>query len=174
MDLAGMLRRGNYLHASSVLMRAELRQGLIAIEGQYIDYHAHLLHARKGRLAQVGSPLTAYRVNAGGSILSSSNDFVRRLYWEAIMSVPRGLVSDGDFARGLADFLKRIVFRSLSARRPALLREWVPRVFDASPYGRLRTGLLVIGAVVRGIYVESIGRLKSSLGGRTAKVLYRR
>ena len=174
LDLPGLLRRGNFLHASSVLMRADLRQGLIAIDGQYIDYRAHLLHARKGRLAQIGTPLTAYRVNSGGSILSSSNDFVRKLYWEAIMDVPRDLVSDSDFARGLADFLKRILFRSLSARRLDLVREWAPRVFAASPYGRLRTSLLVLGAVMRSMYVELFGRLRSSLDGRAAKVLYRR
>lgn len=172
-DLPGLLRRGNFLHASSVLMRAHLRQGLIDIEGKYLDYRAHLLHARKGQVAQIGQPLTVYRVNASGSVLANANDFVRSLYWEAIMDVPRDMVTDGDFARGLADFYKRVVFRSLSARRPALAREWAPRILAASPYGRLRTGLLVLCSVTRSLYVELIGRLKASRGG-AAKVLYRR
>jgi len=173
-DLGFLLRRGNFLNSSSVLMRAECAQGLVAIEGQYLDYHAHLLHARKGRLAQIGRPLSAYRVRSSSSIVSNSNDFVRQLYWQAIMSVPRELVSDADFASGVADFMKRVVFRALSARQSALIREWAPRVFEASPYGRTRTSLLVAGAVVRSVYVESIGWLRAALGDRSAKVLYRR
>jgi len=174
LDLPGLLRRGNFLNASSALLRAGLKQGLLEIDGPYLDYRAHLLHARKGTLAQIGQPLAVYRVNSSGSLVSGSNDFVRKLYWEAIMDVPRDLVSDGDFARGLADFMKRILFRSLSAKRYALVREWAPRVFEVSPYGRLRMGLLVLGAVARSIYVESRGRLRAGIDGRAAKVLYRR
>lgn len=173
-NLAQMLRRGNFLNSSSVLVRADLARNLIEIEGAFIDYSAHLRYARSGFLAQLAQPLVAYRVNSTGSMVSGANDKVRGLYWDAIQDVPRDLVTDDDFAHGIADFLRRVTFRTLRTRRWQLLREWVPRVFQASPYGVVRTGLLVLAAIFRWAFVEVTGRLRKGPDGIRIKVLYRR
>lgn len=173
-DLAAMLRRGNFLNNSSVLFRRQGRLAWINAERPKIDYQVHLSHARTGFLAQIGEPLAAYRVAAAGSMVTQYNERVRSMYWDAIMSVPRDLVSDKDFAQGIADFLRRVTLHSLRIRRIGLLHEWAPRVFTASPYGVVRTAFLVAGSILRISIKELVGRFHKDANGRRLKVLYRR
>lgn len=148
LDIASLLRNGNFLNNSSVLFRSGCKDAWLVTEAQ-IDYRVHLWHARHGRLAQIGEPLTAYRINATGSIVADANDRIRQLYWEAIMSVPRGLVADDDFANGLADFLRRVAFRAARTRNPNLLRTWTSRVLAASPYSHPRTLWMVTVTILK-------------------------
>lgn len=173
-DLAAMLRRGNFLNNSSVLFRADGKKAWIELKGPLIDYRVHLLHARTGFLAQLAQPLTVYRINSAGSMVSGSNEQVRQLYWEAIGSVPRNLVTDNDLACGLADFLKRVVFRAVRTRRWALLRQWGPQVFRRSPFGLMRTGYLLACAIFRSALIEIRGRFRRDPDGRQLRVLYHR
>jgi hypothetical protein len=171
-----MLRRGNFLNTSSIFIRAGLRELLLEIQGPFIDYRAHLRYARRGFIAQLAQPLVAYRVNAVGAMTSTSasNDLVRELYWEAIMDVPRNLVTDNDLAHGVADFFRRVVSRAIRTRRWSLVREWVPRVFKASPYGVLRTTLLVVGSAVRTTHLAILGWLRTGPDGRRVNIQHRR
>ena len=173
-DLAALLRRGNFLCNSSMLFRASLVEDQLGLPDSAIDYQAHLLRARRGDLVQLGDFLVAYRVQAEGSMVSRANDRVRELYWQAITSVSEDEVSAGDMARGLADFLRRVIFRALGTRRWSLVRQWAPRVFARSPYGRLRTGALTLHSIVRIGAKELIGRWRGRGRGDHSKVLYRR
>ncbi|HET6914353.1 MAG TPA: glycosyltransferase [Rhodanobacteraceae bacterium] len=173
-DLGALLRRGNYLNNSSVLFRAAGRQAWLEVEGPQIDYRAHLWHARHGWIGHIGEPLTAYRVNAQGSMVAGMNDKVRELYWEAIQSVPRELISDHDFALGLADFLRRVAFRAARTRDGALLRSWAKRVFEASPYGRMRTSLLTLASILRILCKEAAGLFRKGADRKRQRILYRR
>jgi glycosyltransferase involved in cell wall biosynthesis len=173
-DLAALLRRGNFLNASSVVLRAALVPSVLEIKEPFIDYREHLRYARKGFLVHLGQPLVGYRVSSIGSMVSVSNDLVRRRYWEAIMDVPRELVTNLDFASGLADFFRRVFFRAVRLRRWSLLREWAPVVFKESPFGTIRTTQLILCAIVRMAWLELSGRLPVWLSNRNAKVLYRR
>lgn len=173
-DLAKMLRRGNFLNNSSILIRRGGLTECMSVDIPQIDYRAHLWLARTGWLGHLGEPLTAYRVNTRGSMVATMNDRVRELYWEAIQSVPRELVADADYAMGLADFLRRVVFRTARVRNLDGLRKWVPRVLAASPYGRSRTLALVATAIVRTAWCLAYGRVRGGPYGRGVKVLYRR
>ncbi len=173
-DIEALLRRGNFLNHSSMVYRSDFRDAILATEGAFIDYQVHLQLARKGFIAQLAEPLTVYRASAQGSAIATANDKVRDLYWQAIMSVPRDLVSDKDFALGIADFARRVAFRALHKRRMDLLREWLPRVFAASPFGKVRTSLLIGAAIVRATWKELYGKVRSGPYGRGVKVLYRR
>jgi glycosyltransferase involved in cell wall biosynthesis len=173
-DLAALLRRGNFLNNSSVLFRRKSIAPWLAVDGALIDYRAHLLHARFGYVVQIREPLTAYRVNAQGSMVAGMNERVRELYWEAIISVPRDRVSDRDFALGLADFLRRVFFRAVRTREWPLLRDWARRVFAASPYGRMRTGLLALASILRILWKQTAGLFKKDADGNRQRVLYRR
>lgn len=172
-DLAALLRRGNFLNNSSVLFRRQSIAPWLAIEGALIDYRAHLLHARFGHLTQLGEPLAAYRVNAQGSMVAGMNEKVRELYWEAIMSVPREIVSDRDFALGLADFLRRVTFRTVRTRNWAMLHKWAQRVFATSPYGPTRTGALTLASILRILGKEAAGLFQKDATGNRQRVLYR-
>jgi len=173
-DLAALLRHGNFLNNSSVLFRRQSIAPWVAIDGALIDYRAHLLHARFGYVAQLGESLTAYRVNAQGSMVAGMNDKVRELYWEAILSVPRDRISDQDFALGIADFLRRVAFRAARTRNWQLLRDWAKRVFAVSPYGRMRTGLLTSASILRILGKETVGVFRKDADGKRQHVLYRR
>lgn len=173
-DLAAMLRRGNFLNNSSVLLRAEGKNAWLEADKTVLDYALHLWHARHGWLGQIGQPLTAYRVNAHGSMVAGMNDRVRELYWEAIQGVPRELVGNGDYACGIADFLRRVVLRALRTRQWGLVREWSPRVFAASPYGTSRTAFLVAASLLRAVAKEFLGRFRKAPNGGRLRILYRR
>lgn len=168
LDLAALLRRGNALNNSSVLYRADHGTGWH--EGEQIDYQIHLWLARHGWLGHIGEPLAAYRVNTQGSLVLSANERIRALYWQAIQSVPRELVSDDDYAHGIADFLRRVCFRAVHTRDLSLLRRWGQVVFAASPYGRLRTMALVLVSIVRMTGKLAQGQIAA---GSRLPVLYR-
>jgi glycosyltransferase involved in cell wall biosynthesis len=172
-DLATMLRRGNFLNNSSVLFRNSGRRAWLDVTEPQIDYRVHLWQAQQGWLWQIGEPLTAYRVNAQGSMVASMNDRVRELYWQAIQSVPRELVSNDDYAHGVADFLRRVTFRSVRLRRWSLVREWTPRVMAASPFGFVRTAFLTAASILRILLAELTPFLKPTGNRHRERVLYR-
>lgn len=173
-DLASLYRGGNFLNMSSVLYRAEFKQELLEIDGPFIDYRMHLLLTRYGSLAHLGQLLVAYRVGSVGAMTATSGDLVRELYWEALHSVPDSMLAPPDRARGLADFLRRVFAAARRQRRWDLLRLWAPRVFAASPYGRLRTSLLTVGSILRIARAEAPSRL-CRIGNRAENhILYRR
>lgn len=173
-DLAGLLSHGNFFCNSSMVYRASARTVLLEITQPSIDFQAHLTLARLGWLAQLGEPLTVYRINSSGSMVAQANDHVRELYWQAIQSVPRELVSDAAYASGIADFLRRVFFRAVHKWRWSLLQKWAPRVCSASPYGRSRTLLLTCCSIARITFLECMGLFRRNGSGRRLKVLYRR
>lgn len=170
LDLATLLRRGNVLNNSSLLFRRCNRYAWLDAP-DLIDYQLHLELARNGQLGHIALPLAAYRVSTQGSMVSSSNAYVRQLYWQAIHSVPRDAVSDADLAHGLADFLRRVFFRALRTRDTALLQQWAPQVYAASPYGRLHTSALTACNIMRMVGKILIAYLPFS--SREKNVLYR-
>lgn len=173
-DLAYLFRHGNFLNMSSMMFRSQFRDTLLAIESPFIDYETHLRLAQVGPLLQLGEVLCAYRVNSSSSMLSASQDGVRDLYWQAICSVPPHLLSHSDRAKGLADFLRRIVFAAFRSRRAELLRRWTPKVVLSSPYGTVRTLLLVVNAVLRHAWRVGLRRRVRVDNGSSQYVLYRR
>lgn len=170
--LAALLRRGNALNNSSMLYRATNSTGWT--EGDQLDYQVHLWQARHGWLGHIGEPLVAYRVNTQGSLVLNANERVRELYWQAIQSVPRELVSDNDYVLGLADFLRRVCFRAARTRDLRLLRRWAIVVYAASPYGYFRTSLLLLTNVGRMAAKLIYAWLVVMAGQNQPPVLYRR
>ncbi|MEO9214617.1 MAG: hypothetical protein ABI227_03055, partial [Rhodanobacter sp.] len=162
-----------FLNTSSMMFRSSLRQAILDIEGPVLDYAIHMRLARSGFLAQLPVPLVVYRVHSTGSMVLHENDFVRALYWGAILNVPRELVTDGDFAHGIANFLRRVTLRAIRTRRWSMLQAWAPRVFKVSPYGGVRTSMLVVGSILGILCKELIGRFQKGPDGRRIKVIYR-
>lgn len=173
-DLGALLRRGNFLNSSSLLYRAAIKPSLQQMPGELMDYAVHLAIARHGPVGHLGEPLVGYRVNSSGSMVANDNAHVREMYWQAIQDVPRALVTDDDYAHGLADFLRRVFFRALRTRDGSLWREWKARAFAASPYGDARTSLLAAANIVRMASKEALGRFRRDASGKPVRVLYRR
>lgn len=173
-DIASLVRRGNFLNTSSMVFRARLRESLLEIDSVFIDYRMHLRLARAGTLTQLGGVLTVYRINSSSSILANANEMVRMFYWQALLDVPRHLITDDDFARGLADFLRRIAFRAIRTRRFDLLRQWAPQVMNVSPYGKFRMIWMTLESMFRQGFLVLRGWLVMREDGRRINVLHRR
>ena len=170
-NLSQLLRRGNFLNNSSMMLRAELKRPWLALEGPLLDYRVHLLHAQQGLLGHIGQPFVVYRVASKGSMVVNDNTNVRRLYWEAIQSVPRNLVADRDLAQGLANFSCQVLYRAVRARNIMLVKEWWPKIRRASPYGLARTTLLILTEAVRIAFRKVFGFFSSGPEGPRPRVM---
>lgn len=170
--LPELLRSGNFLCNSSMLHRSKLRAAIFAIEGPVLDYRVHLMHATAGHLVQLPGALVGYRVNSTGSMVAQANDFVRKLYWEAILSVPRDQITDADLAVGLMDFMRRVLFRAVRTKRWNLVHEWLPPTYRASPYGITRTTAYLVVAI--GVATGQLMRTQLARGSdrQRHRVLY--
>lgn len=136
-DTAALLRRGNFLNHSSLLYRAQFRGRILALPPPFIDYRMHLELSALGPIVYTAKPFVGYRVNSAGSMLRRDNEAVRRQYFEAIeKALPT--VSPKVRAEACADFVRRVVFRSLSLRRLALITEWWPLLSRLSHESRPR------------------------------------
>jgi len=165
-----MLRRGNFLNTSTMVFRAPSLARLLAIDHPFIDFQIHLVHAQQGWLHHFGEPLAAYRVNVQGSMVTSKRERVRELYWQAIQSVPREMIRDEDYVHGMADFLRRVFFRSLRTGDAASFRAWTAKIYAASPYGKTYTSAVVAASILR----MAAKMLSGQLGGSREGILYRR
>ncbi|QIK80342.1 glycosyltransferase [Lysobacter sp. HDW10] len=170
--ISELLSRGNFLCNSTVLFRVACKRAWSDVLTPQIDYRAHLWHARHGKLGHIGEPLAVYRVGSTQSMVRTTNSRVRDLYWEAIESVPRELVSRFAVAMGTADFLRRVFFKSLHTMDPRLVFSWARRVIDAAPLGIMLTMLLFCESVLRMSVKIALGYLM--FPSTKKKILYYR
>ena len=173
-DLSSLLVRGNFLNMSSMLFRASQKDLLLDIVEPFIDYRAHLRFARSGNLAVIAEPLAVYRTNTENSMLVKQSASVRLMYWQAILDVPRHLISDDDFAQGLANFYCWVIYSSIRNRSFALAKEWWPKVRPASPYGGVRTAWLIVQEGMRIAVKRLVGAVNSGAGRSRPRVMHRR
>lgn len=170
-DLIQLLKNGNNLNNSSVLFRAK-NAHFWSERADCIDYEVHLSQARFASLGHIGVPLSAYRVNSHGSMIFSDNERVRELYWQAIQSVPRHLISQEDYARAVTSFLRRVFFRAVRTHNPGLFLRWAKCVYRSSPCGILHTTALLCVDILRMIRKVVVSKLSADESGKT--VLYPR
>lgn len=173
-DINALLRRGNFLNHSSLLYRAQLRGALLNIAPPFLDYRIHLTLVRAGPVAYLNEVLVSYRVASSSSIIVHANDYVRQLYWEALLDVPVAQVDGDALAGSMAEFMRSVVFRSIRLRSLSLVRKWWPRVVANAPEGGtmmvVRTALAVLRTGLR-LAAEGVCGYVS---GNGMKVLYRR
>lgn len=173
-DLGFLVRRGNFLHMSSMVFRASLAHLLLEINEPFIDYRAHLRFARSGLVFLIDTPLSVYRLNTETSMLASDRTGVLRMYWEAIIDVPRDLVSDRDLADCLANFFRQVVHIAIRSGSVRLLFRWIPEICGAFPYGRLAMMSMISSELAK----MSFRKIGSILGFRSApaktNIIYRR
>lgn len=173
-DLPSLLVRGNFLNMSSMLFRANQKILLLEISEAFIDYRAHLRFARSANLAAIAEPLVVYRLNTETSMLVRETSAVRLMYWQAILDVPRHLISDHDFAQGLANFFFRVLYQAVRVRNIMLVKEWWPKIRQASPYGVVRTVWLIVKEGVRIVFKKLLGAAHFGAGKPRPRVMYRR
>jgi glycosyltransferase involved in cell wall biosynthesis len=172
--IADLVVRGNFLCHSSVLYRETLKQGILALPAPFIDYRIHLYCARHGDVGYLNEALVKYRVNSASSILVHMNDSVRELYWEALLDVPRTMVSDRALAGRISVFGRSVFFSAFKKRDVSLLRRSFSEIMKECPTGRMRMTMLIIAAIIRVGFQESVQLLRSVFNPNYLRVLYRR
>lgn len=173
-DLAQLLARGNFLNTSSMFFRASAKHLLLAVHEPFIDFRIHLRLARMGHLAVISESFVVYRVNSPTSMLARDESNVRHMYWQAILDTPRDLVSDNDFAQGVADFYRRVLFRAVQTGNAALAKEWWPKIRGSSPQGVIRMSWLLFRACLRAASNRLFGLINTGASGPRPRVFYRR
>ncbi|MDF3822159.1 glycosyltransferase family 2 protein [Leptospira sp. 96542] len=103
-DLPFMLERGNFLNSSSLFYRTDLRDRILDIGTEFIDYRAHLLFASLGPLGFDDRVFVAYRVGTTHSMVKTMPEKVSEQYFEAICSVI--------FEPGVTDTIRRSALAS--------------------------------------------------------------
>lgn len=131
--LADLMACGNFLNNSSLVFRKEARAALMELPAEYLDYRSHLTLALIAPLAYTAEPLVIHRWSTTGSLLRKGNLRVRELYWQAIAGVPDGAVNAAVRRAAHADFLRRVLFRSLRTLDGRLWLTWWGRVSKQSP-----------------------------------------
>ena len=173
-DLDFLLIRGNFLNTSSMLFRAREKSLLLEISEPFIDYRIHLRLARQANLAVIGEPFAVYRTNTATSMLTHDNAAVRLMYWQAIMDVPRHLVSDPVLAKALANFSCQVLYRTVRSRNIGMPAEWWPEILRATPYGTMRTLIFVLAEGLRVSLKKLFGIFNTGGSGIRPRVIFRR
>ena len=173
-DINYLLRRGNFLNHSSMLYRASLREDLLSLQSYFLDYLIHLRHAKHGTIGYLNQALVGYRVNSSSSIIVHANDDVRRFYWEALLDTPRESIIKDDLAKGMADFMRRIFFRSIRLKSWSLVRKWWPCILTEAPAGRGKMIFWTVLAILHTGFFEIVEVAYARIGGSQMRILYRR
>lgn len=173
-DINALLRMGNFLNNSSILYWASLRENLLAMPVPSLDYRAHLCLARHGDIGYLNQVLVAYRVGSSSSMVANQNDLVRRLYWEALLDVPRGAVNPDDLAWAMAGFVRSVLLRAIRKKDVSMLFRWMPVIMAASPVGWIKMCSFICAGIVRTVIRKASDALCARLSGNHLRILFRR
>lgn len=171
LDTAELLRRGNFLNHSSLVYRARFRTVLLDLVPPFIDYRIHLALAAAGGMAYTSKALVGYRSNSSGSMLVHDNDAVRRQYFEAIEAALPAVPAKVR-AEACADFVRRVAFRALRLKRPAMLRAWWPLALRGSGETTIRFALRCLGSFLMEAMRQGMQSVATSVLSAGARVLY--
>lgn len=131
--LDNLLRRGNFLNASSIMYRAKCKHALLKFKEEAIDFQYHLILANQGKLGYVNKVFVAYRKNSSTSMIASNLQLVLTRYWQAIMFA-RTLNADPDAIEQCAlRFYRDLVFSAIARRDARSLRGWTGKIISDYP-----------------------------------------
>lgn len=86
-DINYLLEKGNFLNHSSLIYRANLKNEILKIESNFIDYRIHLNLAKHGKLGYLNETFVVYRYQTLTSMMLNMPIRVEELYWEAILEL---------------------------------------------------------------------------------------
>jgi hypothetical protein len=167
-----LVRRGNFLHHSSLIYRASFLEDLFYRGSPLLDYHFHLRLSRHGALAYLPTPFTVYRVSSSTSILVHSNDYVRELYWKTLSDTAKPLVTPADLSAGMAEFMRSIFFRSIRLRSFHLIANWWPRILRNAPLGKAKLLAQAGWSIFRVGMREAVSSVCGKIVGNKMRILY--
>lgn len=153
-DLNFLLERGNFLCHGSLVYRAEFKESILGISGNFVDYMILIRLAAVAPLAFVPEPLVVYLWNSPISMRATMSPLVGANYWEAMLEALRLGASPRAFRHCTSRFLEKIAANSLAQWRVRPCIVWIARVRSESP-------VLVGTAILKGLLRTpfALGRL---------------
>lgn len=124
-DTNYLIRNGNFLCNSSMLYRSALRLKVIVRSDEYIDYQVHIKLSENGILGFISDKLVAYRSDSSGSVIRSSNNYIRSLYLKALLGVDFSKVEVKIIELAFIDFLANAMIHELIHGNFSGYRKWV-------------------------------------------------
>jgi hypothetical protein len=122
-------------------------------------------------MAYTSKVFVGYRSNSSGSMLVHDNDAVRRQYFEAIeAALP--VVPIKVRAEACADFLRRVAFRALRLRRPAMLRAWWPVALKGAAETPVRFAFRCLGSFLMEAARQGMQSFSTSVLRTRTRVIY--
>lgn len=167
-----LFRQGNFLNHSSMVYRSSAKREFVDWPPDFVDYKIHLMLACQGKISYLNCLGLAYRANSATSMIVHQGEKVRALYWQAINEMSKeNMASDLRLAAS-ADFLRRILFRSVKVRSLDLLEKWWAIVSTAHHENKVMLALWVIRSTVITAYRELVTRVAARFGGTRLRVIY--
>lgn len=96
------------------------------------------------------------------------------MYWEAVMDVPRDLVSDHDFADAIANFYCQVIYGVIRSATIRPLFEWLPVIRTAFPYGDITMIMMISGEALRIMLRKLAGIFAARAAGSGPNIINRR
>lgn len=145
-DLDYLVARGNFLCHGSLLYRAELKDDILGIQGEFIDYMILVKLASRGGLSFLCAPFVVYRWNSSGSMRATMASLVAINYWQALLDAFRLGASAPAFRGGAIRLLEKIFAACVAHGSVRPMLEWMRRVRRESP---IPSGGLLLAAMLR-------------------------
>jgi hypothetical protein len=134
-DINYLLRCGNYLALSSLLYRAHLKNDIICIEGQFLDYRMHCIFAKQGLLGNINCALVTYRANTEGSVQRRFPELQRQLHWDVLVEANKLEKKPQALLDGVGNFLTRVFGNAIRSGSPGYGWQWFGIVRREMGYG---------------------------------------
>lgn len=131
--IVDLLRKGNFLNASSVLYRAECKHGLLQLKEEALDFQYNLILANQGKLGYINKIYVAYRKNSTTSVISSNLPLVLTKYWQAIMYATTLQVDPGALEQCALRFYRDLVFSAIARGKPSSISGWRQQITSNYP-----------------------------------------
>lgn len=172
MDFDYLLSCGNFLNNSSVLYRASSRKKICDWPPDFADYKINLMLGTLGDFGYLNCLGTVYRMNSSASMIRHHGERVKEAYWRAIQQFSEERGCPKIKAAASADFLRRLIFRSVRIRSFGLLGHWWPIISAANEGTRVRLVLLTTLSVLTAALRELLSRVAGVIGGTNLRVIY--
>ena len=112
-DTNYLISRGNFLCHSTLMYRSAIKDKILNISGNFIDYQIHIKLSENGFLGYINKNLTIYRSDSSSSIFIDNNNYIRKLYLNALLNINKTKVNSSSLHAAFANFLAEAMHNEL-------------------------------------------------------------
>ena len=119
-----LLKKGNFLNASSLFYKRSFIKKILPNEKEFIDYQIHLNCSQLGELGYINEPMVSYRIHMGG-MASKSASKVLNLYWMALAKAFKNDGATPSMKSAITDFMGTVFCRAIIEKNILTAKKWI-------------------------------------------------